>query len=60
MQNKPDVERLRAFHKMGLGKALKETSIFYTCSCCGMCGTPTHKYCSECGAKMDKKKGDEL
>lgn len=56
VQNKPNIEKMREFHKIGIGKGMSEKSIFYTCSCCGGWGTPTHKYCNNCGAKM----GDEV
>lgn len=53
IQHSPDVEKMRAFHELGIGKGMSENSIFWTCSCCGSWGTLTKKYCSECGAKMD-------
>lgn len=44
---------MRAFHNQGIGVAMAENSIYWTCSICGDWGVPHNKYCRECGAKMD-------
>ena len=53
IKNKPNPEAMKAFHEMGIGKAMSEKSIYFTCSCCGSWGTPTNKFCGTCGAKME-------
>ena len=55
IRNAPNIEKMREFHKLGIGTGMSERSIYYTCPDCGMWGTPSKKYCSECGAKMDGK-----
>ncbi len=52
IKQKPNLDAMRKFHELGIGKAMSENSIHWTCSCCGTWGTPRMKYCSECGAKM--------
>lgn len=52
IRKKPDEEVMNAFHEMGIGKGMSAKSIYWTCSECGGWGTPTHKFCSNCGAKM--------
>ena len=59
-RNEPNPEQMKEFHKIGLGAAIALSSIFWTCSCCGTWGTPRYKYCPNCGAKMDGKKGNEI
>lgn len=56
IRRKPDAEAMRAFHMAGIGKAMGENSIFWTCSICGGWGNLSQKYCSNCGAKMGKVK----
>ena len=61
-RNECNIEKMKEFHKNGIGLSMSEKSIFYTCSCCGSWGTLTQKRCSECGAKMDgtpKERGGE-
>lgn len=53
IKHKPDPEAMRRWHALGIAKGMSENSIFWTCSCCKEWGTPAHKYCSQCGAKMD-------
>lgn len=53
VRNEPNPQKMKEFHQLGIGKAMSENSIYWTCSCCGSWGTLTHKYCSQCGAKMD-------
>jgi hypothetical protein len=43
---------MKEFHKKGIGLSMANNSIFWTCSECGMWGTPHSKYCGECGAYM--------
>ena len=57
IKHKPDPEIMKQFHTLGIAKGMSEKSIFWTCSCCKGWGTPAHKYCSHCGAKMDLKEG---
>jgi hypothetical protein len=52
IKKKPDEEAMKEFHDMGLGKGMGVNSIYWTCSVCENWGTPNHKYCSSCGAKM--------
>jgi len=59
IKHKPNPEVMRLFHQDGIAEAMGENSIYWTCSECGNWGTPAHKYCPECGAKMDGKKGEE-
>lgn len=59
IKHKPDPEIMKQFHTLGIAKGMSEKSIFWTCSCCKGWGTPAHKYCSHCGAKMDLKEGAE-
>ena len=53
IKREPNPEAMRTFHDMGLGKGMGNNSIYWTCSLCDNWGTPHHKYCSSCGAKMD-------
>ena len=55
----PDPEVMKAFHEMGLGGGMSINSIYWTCSLCGNWGTPHHKYCSSCGAKMSMERTKE-
>lgn len=49
----PDIEKMRGFHKLGFGKGMGERSIFWTCSNCESWVSLAHKYCSNCGAKIE-------
>jgi hypothetical protein len=53
VKHKPEIEKMREFHRLGIGKAMGENSIFWTCSICGGWGNLSQKYCSNCGAKME-------
>ena len=53
VKHRPKLEAMRAWHRQGIGKAMSENSIFWTCSCCEEWGTPRYNYCPNCGAKMD-------
>ena len=53
IKQKPDPEAMQIIHDMGLGKGMSVNSIYWTCSICENWGTPHHKYCCSCGAKMD-------
>lgn len=57
IKHKINPEAMRLFHQDGIAEAMGENSIFWTCSECKSWGTPAHKYCQNCGAKMDG--GDE-
>ena len=52
VKQKPDPEAMKVFHEKGLGKGMSVNSIYWTCSVCDNWGTPQHKYCSSCGARM--------
>ena len=52
IKNKRTPEVMKRFHEMGLGTGMSVNSIYWTCSVCGNWGTPNHKYCCSCGAKM--------
>ena len=60
IKHKPAPEVMRLFHQEGIAEAMSENSIYWTCSECGSWGTPIHKYCPECGAKMDAKKMEQM
>lgn len=53
IKQRPNPEAMKAFHELGIGTGMSEDSIHWLCSRCGMWGTPSMKYCNECGAKMD-------
>lgn len=53
IKHTPDVEKMREFHKLGLGKGMSERSIFWTCSNCEMWTSLAHKFCPNCGAKFE-------
>ena len=52
IRHKPNKGAMEEFRKMGVGKGMSVNSIYWTCSNCGNWGTPRHKYCNKCGAKM--------
>lgn len=53
VKQKPNAEAMQNFYDMGLGKGMGLNSIYWVCSECENWGTPTHRYCCSCGAKMD-------
>ena len=53
IKHSPDIEKMRKFHKLGLGKAMGERSIFWTCSNCELWVSLAHKFCPNCGAKFE-------
>ena len=59
VKNAPNPEAMKSLHELGIAKAMRENSIYWTCSCCGKWGFPYSKYCSECGAKMDGERKSE-
>jgi hypothetical protein len=59
IKQRPNPEAMKAFHELGIGTSMSEDSIHWLCSRCGMWGTPTMKYCNNCGAKMDGGTNDE-
>ena len=52
IKHSPDIEKMREFHKLGLGKGMGERSIFWTCSNCESWVSMAHKFCPNCGAKF--------
>lgn len=56
LRHEPNPRIMEEFHEMGIGKGMSINSIYWTCSECGCCGTPSHNFCPNCGAKMDGKK----
>ena len=61
VKQKRNPEVMKAFHEMGLGNGMSINSIYWTCSICENWGTPNHKYCCSCGAKMDgERKENDL
>ena len=59
IKQKLNEEAMKEFHDMGLGKGMGVNSIYWTCSICENWGTPSHKYCCSCGAKMDGERKEE-
>ena len=53
IKHSPDIEKMREFHKLGLGKGMNERSVFWTCSNCGMWASLAHNFCPNCGAKFE-------
>ena len=56
IKHTPDIEIMREFHKLGLGKGMGERSIFWTCSNCELWVSLAHKYCPNCGAKFEAER----
>ena len=54
VRHSPNKNIMREFHKQGIGRGMGENSIFWTCSNCGSWGTLSHKYCSNCGSKIEE------
>jgi NADH pyrophosphatase NudC (nudix superfamily) len=52
VKHKPDIEKMQEFHRLGIGKAMGENSIFWTCSNCNGWVSLSYQYCPHCGAKM--------
>ena len=53
IKHTPDIDKMREFHKLGLGKGMSERSIFWTCSNCKVWVSLAHKFCPNCGAKFE-------
>lgn len=53
IKHTPDIEKMREFHKLGLGKGMGERSIFWTCSNCELWISLAHNFCPNCGAKFE-------
>ena len=53
IKHTPDIDKMRKFHKLGLGKGMSERSIFWTCSNCKVWVSLAHKFCPNCGAKFE-------
>ena len=53
IKHTPDIDKMREFHKLGLGKGMSERSIFWTCSNCKVWVRLAHKFCPNCGAKFE-------
>lgn len=56
IKHTPDIDKMREFHKLGLGKGMGERSIFWTCSNCELWVSLAHKYCPNCGAKFEAER----
>ena len=53
IKHMPDIDKMREFHKLGLGGGMGERSIFWTCSNCELWVSLAHKFCPNCGAKFE-------
>lgn len=53
IKHMPDIDKMREFHKLGLGSGMDEHSIFWTCSNCELWVSLAHKFCPNCGAKFE-------
>ena len=53
IKHTPDIDKMREFHKLGLGSGMGERSIFWTCSNCKVWVSLAHKFCPNCGAKFE-------
>ena len=53
IKHTPDIDKMREFHKLGLGSGMDERSIFWTCSNCELWTSLAHKFCPNCGAKFE-------
>lgn len=53
IKHTPDIDKMREFHKLELGKGMGERSIFWTCSNCKLWVSLAHKFCPNCGAKFE-------
>lgn len=53
IKHKPNEEQMKAYHRLGFGKAMNVKSIYWLCSNCNGWGTPAYKYCPRCGCKME-------
>lgn len=53
IKHTPDIDKMREFHKLGLGKGMSERSIFWTCSNCKVWVSLAYKFCPNCGAKFE-------
>ena len=56
IKHTPDIDKMREFHKLGLGKGMSERSIFWTCSNCELWVSMAHKFCPNCGAKFEAER----
>ena len=53
IKHTPDIDKMREFHKLGLGSGMGERSIFWTCSNCELWISLAYKFCPNCGAKFE-------
>lgn len=53
IKHTPDIDKMREFHKLGLGSRMGEHSIFWTCSDCKLWVSLVYKSCPYCGAKFE-------
>ena len=53
IKHAPDIDKMKEFHKLGLGNGMGERSIFWTCSNCELWVSLAHKFCPNCGAKFE-------
>lgn len=60
IKHTPDIDKMREFHKLELGKGMGERSIFWTCSNCKLWVSLAHKFCPNCGAKFEAEQALKL
>lgn len=55
-KHKPELSKMEKFHKQGIGLGMSENSVFWTCSNCGVWGSPIYSFCPHCGARITKER----
>lgn len=55
-KHKPELSKMENFHKQGIGLGMSENSVFWTCSNCGIWGSPIYSFCPHCGARITKER----
>lgn len=54
-KHNPELSKMKKFHKQGIGLGMSENSVFWTCSNCGVWGSPIYSFCPHCGARIIKE-----